>query len=139
MVYSKQGKRLGFLLYDEQADRYRVLYDSIQVEDGLDSQECNYRCGRLDDNLAEEMVAQAGYFVKDPSSFEENKQLKITDITKDADIEIKNGCLSKKATKADFKNVLCITTSYIYNSWKCLRYDKTKDAFVIFFHQTYSD
>jgi hypothetical protein len=139
LIYSKQGKRVGILLYDEQADSYRPLYDSVKVEDELDSLKCNYNCGRLDVNLGEEIANQGESFVKDPLSFLEYGQIKITDITKDKDIVIKDGCLSKKAIKADFKNVLCIASSNIYNSWKYLRYDKTKDAFVIFFCQTYSD
>jgi hypothetical protein len=139
LLYSKQGKRVGILLYDEQADSYKPLYDSVQVEDELDSLKCNYQTGRLDTNLGEQIAVQAGYYAKDPISFLENKQLKITDITRDEDIVIKDGCLSKKATKADFKNVLCIAADYVYNDWKCLRYDKAKGVFVIFYCQAYAD
>jgi len=139
LIYSKQKKSTGILLYNEQADNFKLLYDDVKVENELDSMDCNNGIDRLDANLASEMADQAGYYAKDPASFLENKQLKITDISKDEDILVKDGCLSKKATKADYKNVLCIATSYVYNNWKGLRYDKTKDAFVIFYSQTFAD
>jgi hypothetical protein len=139
IVFDKKEQKISIILYEEQTNNYRKLYREINVEDGLDSLDCNYRCGPLDENLEGEIMYQSQYLVKNPLMYLESKQIKIADIAKDEDIVIKMGCLSKKATKADYKNVLCITTSCVYNSWKCLRYDKSKDLFVIFYCQTFSD
>ncbi|MBO9204918.1 MULTISPECIES: hypothetical protein [Niastella] len=139
IVYDKKHQVISILLYDELADSYRQLYESLKVNDEINKLDCNNDCGRLDENLASEIADQADSYIKDPVSFIANKQIKISDLTKDEDILIKDGCLSKNANNANIKNGLCIATSFVYNNWKCLRYDKAKDAFTIFFSQTFAD
>ena len=121
-------------------NKYLELFRGIKVENGLKDANCNYcTFGSLDYQLADEIVYQEEYLIKKPESYLDSPSCKITDISKDEDFVLKSGCFSKKVSKSNLSNSLCIATSSVYNNWECLKYDKTTNTFLIFYGQAFAD
>lgn len=139
VVYGKSAASVGIMVYDAMANTFSQLYSDIKVENELGSLDCNSARDELNLDIENNLIDQSDYLVKDPAKYLGSPAIKIADISKDKDIMIKDGCLSKRTTKTDLKSALCVSTSTVYNNWACLRYDKTKNIFVIFYSQAYSD
>lgn len=141
IVYDKKNLKISILLYNGTTNTYAELYKDIKVVNGLKNADCNfYSFGTLDYQFANEfLVSNEEYLAKSTESYLEYKPVKITDISKDQDFILKDGCFAKNASKTNLANTLCFATSAVYNNWDCLRYNKTNNTFLIFYGQAFAD
>lgn len=139
VVYNNQQAKVMILVYDALNNKLSALYDDIKVENELKSLNCNSETGDLIRDIEDKIIEQRDDLLKEPAKYLESPAIKIADLSTDKDIMIKDGCLSKHTTKADYKNALCIASSSIYNNWVCVRYNKAKNHFVVFFSQVFAD
>lgn len=140
IVYDKKNQRVSILVYRENTNTYAELFRELKVENGLENADCNYSSfGTIDYQLAGEIIYQEESLVKKPENYLESSPIKITDIAKNEDFFLKEGCFSKKVSKKDTANSLCIATSCVYNNWEALRYNETNNSFVIFYGQAFAD
>ena len=140
IVYDKKNQRVSILVYNEMTNKYLELFRDIKIENGLKDAGCDYSAfGTLDYQLANEIVCQEEYLIKKPESYLESMPCKIVDISKDNDFVLKSGCFSKKVSKDNLLNSLCIATSSVYNNWECLKYEKATNTFLIFYGQAFAD
>ncbi|OQP59536.1 hypothetical protein A3860_37100 [Niastella vici] len=139
VVYNKKKAGIELMVYDALANKFSALYSDIKVENELPSHGCGSAIDTLTKDIEYKIGEQSDDMVKEPAKYLETPAIKIADISKDKDILIKDGCMSKRTTKADCKNALCIATSSVYNNWTCIRYDKAKNSFVVFFSQVFAD
>jgi hypothetical protein len=110
------------------------------VENGLENADCNYSSfGTIDYQLAGEILYQEESLIKNPENYTESSPIKITDISKNEDFFLKEGCFSKKVSKKETSGSLCIATSCVYNNWEALRYNPESDSFIIFYGQAFAD
>src|SRR5690606_4880797 len=140
VVYDKKNQRISILLYNDMADKYAELYRDIKVENGLKDADCNYGAfGTLDYQLASEIIYQEDYLLKKPENYLETSPCKIVNISKDKDFILDRGCFSKKVSKSNLSNSLCIATSCVYNNWECMKYYKATNSFLIYYGQAFAD
>lgn len=116
------------------------MYREIKVENGLKSSDCNYKTfGTLDYQIADELINMGTQLTQNPESALTKVFCKIAKIASDKDFVLNKGCLAKNESKSISGSSLCISTSSTYNNWECLRYDRTKNAFVIYYGQAFAD
>lgn len=140
IVYDKKHTRVSILVYDGLQSRYSELFRDIKVKNGLGDADCNYGTyGTIDYQLANELLDQRDYLIKDPLKQIEYTNCKIADISKDEDFILDSGCFAKGFSADGRSKSLCIPTSSVYNNWECLTYDKNKGVFVIFYGQAFAD
>ena len=140
VVYDNRNQRISILTYNAQTKEYLELFRELKIENGLESADCNYGAfGTLDYQLADEIVYQEEYLIKKPESYLESAPCKIVDLSKDSDFVLKSGCFSKKISKTNLSNSLCISTSSVYNNWECLKYEKATKTFLIYYGQAFAD
>lgn len=141
IVYDVKNNRTKILLFNATTNKYAELYKDIKVENGLENADCgSYSFGTLDYQFAVEHVITNEDAIRiNPKYYLESPPVKITDISKDEDFILKDGCFSKKTSKTNLENTLCISTSSVYNNWECMRYDKTNNTFLIFYSQAFAD
>jgi hypothetical protein len=140
IVYDKKHTRVSILVYDGLQNKYSELFRDIKVKNGLSDADCNYSTyGTLDYQLADELIYQRDYLIKDPLKQIEYTNCKIADISKDEDFILDSGCFAKGFSADGKSKSLCIPTSSVYNNWECLTYDKNKGEFVIFYGQAFAD
>ncbi|WP_289658293.1 hypothetical protein [Flavobacterium panacagri] len=141
IVYDKKNEKISILLYNEKSSTYAELYKDIKVINGLKDANCNfYSFGTLDYQFANEfLISNEDYLEKSIESYLESSYLKITDISKDENFILKDGCFAKNVSKTNLANTLCFATSAVYNNWECLRYDKKSNTFLIFYGQAFAD
>jgi len=142
VVFDKEKTRITILVYDESANKYSELYRDIKVEGEL---ECNYyHYGTLDFKLGQELIYNEENIIGDITKSPKNYMLyynlcKITNILNDDDFVLERGCFAKDVDKKNPLNSLCVATSFIYNNWECLLYDKSKNTFKIIYGQEFAD
>jgi hypothetical protein len=140
IAFDRKHLKVSILVYDEQQNKYSELFRDIKVKNGLVNAECNYGTyGTLDYQVADELIYQRDYLIKDPLKQIENTKCKIIDISKDEDFVLESGCFAAKFSANGKTKSLCIPTSSVYNNWECLNYDKNKSDFVIFYGQAFAD
>lgn len=140
IVYDKKHSRVSILVYDQLQNRYSELFRDIQVKNALENTDCNYGTyGALDYQVADNLIYQRDYLIKDPLKQIEYTNCKIVDITKDEDFILDSGCFAKGFAAGGRYKSLCIPTSSVYNNWECLTYDKSKNEFIIFYGQAFAD
>ncbi|MDY0986592.1 hypothetical protein SOM12_04140 [Flavobacterium sp. CFBP9031] len=141
IVYDAKNNRTKILLFNATTNTYAELYKDIKVENGLENADCgSYSFGTLDYQFAvEHLITNEDAIRINPEYYLESPPVKITDISKDENFALKDGCFSKKASKKNFENTLCISTSPVYNNWDCLKYNKTTNTFLIFYSQAFAD
>ncbi|KIO52547.1 hypothetical protein IW18_11455 [Flavobacterium hibernum] len=141
IVYDTKNIKTSILLYNGKTSTYAELFKDIKVINGLKNANCSfYSFGTLDYQFANEfLVSNEDYLLKSIESFLEYPSIKITDISKDENFILKDGCFAKNVSKTNLANTLCIPTSSIYNNWECLRYNKTSNSFLIFYGQAFAD
>ncbi|WP_294959919.1 hypothetical protein [uncultured Flavobacterium sp.] len=141
IVYDTKNNRTKILLFNAIANTYAELYKDLKVKNGLENADCNsYSFGTLDYQFAEEhLIANEDAITINPEYYLETPPVKITDISKDEDFLLKDGCFSEKSSKTNLENTLCISTSSVYNNWECLQYDKTNNTFLVFYSQAFAD
>ncbi len=143
IVYDKKNQRVSILVYRESAAGYAELFRELKVENGLETANCNYSSfGTIDYQLAGEIIYQEESLIKNPENYLESSPIQITDISKNENFFLKDGCFAKKFAATDKKetaNSLCIATSCVYNNWEALRYDPVNNSFIIFYGQAFAD
>ena len=140
VTYDIMEIRVSILVYNDNKKEYLDLYRDLKIENGLKSAECNYFAfGSLDYQLGNEIVYQEESLIKKPERYLENPSIKICDVLLDNGFVINSGCLSTKVSKNDLSNSLCISTSAVYNNWECLKLNKSKTGFLIFYGQAFAD
>jgi hypothetical protein len=140
IIYDKKRIIISILLYDELQNKYYELFRDIKVKNGLENVECNYSAyGTLDYQVADELIYQRDYLIKDPLKQLADTKCKITDISKDEDFVLESGCFAKNFSADGKTKSLCIPTSSVYNNWECLTYDKSKSEFIIYYGQAFAD
>ena len=140
VVYDTRNQSISILTFNAQTKKYLKLFRELKIENGLESADCNYGAfGTLDYQLADEIVYQEESLTKNPESYLESTPCKITDLSKDSDFVLKSGCFSKKISKTNLSNSLCISTSSVYNNWECLKYEKATKTFLIYYGQAFAD
>jgi len=140
IVYDKKHSRISILVYDGLQNKYSELFRDIKVKNRLENAACNYGTyGTLDYQVADELIYQRDYLIKDPIKQIQYTHCKIADISKDEDFVLESGCFGKGFSADGRTKSLCIPTSSVYNNWECLTYDKNKSEFVIFYGQAFAD
>ncbi|MDF3027560.1 MAG: hypothetical protein K0S23_1867 [Fluviicola sp.] len=140
IVYDQKNQRVSILVYREAKNAYSELFRELKVENGLEHADCNYTSfGTIDYQLAGEIIYQEESLIKNPESYTEYPPVRITDLAKDGDFILKEGCFSKKISQKKTANSLCIATSSVYNNWEALKYDKRNNTFIIFYGQAFAD
>jgi hypothetical protein len=128
------------LVYDGLQNRYSKLFRDIKVKNGLENADCNYGTSRtLDYQLADELIYQKDYLIKDPLKQIEYTNCKIADISKDKNFVLDRGCFAEGFSADGRNKSFCIPTSSVYNNWECLTYDTSKSEFIIFYGQAFAD
>ena len=140
IVYTKKDERILIVLYNENSNKYDVLFRDIKIENRLITANCNYSTSRtLDYQIGEEIIYQKDLLKKNPESYLESTICKVTDITKDKDFILDRGCFSDATFKSNRINSLCISTDSVYNNWECMKYDKERNVFIVFYSQAFAD
>jgi hypothetical protein len=142
VVFDKKNVRISILVYNELTNQYLELYRDIKVQNDLLETNCYFSSFRtLDYQICNEIIYQEDELITDPKRFLEWEICKFTDIEKDQTFVLSDGCLSKKSKNNylnSFKS-LCFSTSIAYNNWECLRYDRDKKIFILFYSQAFAD
>jgi hypothetical protein len=140
IVYDQKNQRVSILVYREAKNTYSELFRELKVENGLEHADCNYTSfGTIDYQLADEIIYQEESLIKNPESYTEYPPIRITDLAKDGDFILKEGCFAKGFSKKDTGNSLCIATSSVYNNWESLKYNEATNSLVIFYGQAFAD
>jgi len=140
IVYDRLDSLISFLVFNDLSKDYFQLYQDLNVETGIKSEECYYGAsGTLDYQVASELVWLKESFIKKPESLSEYTLCMIGDIVGLPNILIERGCSADDYILGSSESALCIGTSLVYNNWDCLRFDKERNAFIIFFGQAFAD
>ncbi|MDP5200454.1 hypothetical protein [Flavobacterium sp. DG2-3] len=141
IVYDVKDNRTKILFFNAATNTYAELYKDLKVKNDLEDANCNgYSFGTLDYRFAvDHLVTNEDAITINPEYFLEFIPVMITDISKDENFLLEEGCFSKKASKTNLENTICISTSSAYNNWECLKYDKTNNTFSLFYSQTFAD
>lgn len=140
IVYDRLDNLISFLVFNDLSKDYFLLYQDLNVETGIKSDECYYGAsGTLDYQVASELVWQKESLIKKPESLSEYTLCMIGDIVGLPNILIERGCTAHDYILGSSESALCIGTSLVYNNWDCLRFDKEKNTFIIFFGQAFAD
>lgn len=139
VMYDPEEQCISILLYNSLLGDGGKLYRDYKVENGLKNAKCHYsNFGTLDYQLASEIVYMKESLIKDPKSLSENIVCLIANFTKDKNYAPEGGCFSTKTPKKP-ENALCIATSFVYNNWECLAYNKKTESFLIYYGQAFAD
>jgi len=140
IVYDKKNERILIVAYNENSNRYDVLFKDIKIENRLKTAHCNYSpFVTLDYQVGEEIIYQKDILIKNPERYLEFPICKVANITKDKDFILENGCFSDTTFKSNHAYSLCISTDSVYNNWECMKYDKKRNVFIIYYGQAFAD
>ncbi len=139
VAYNTEKNNITLLLYSENRG-WGALYRDYKVATGLENAGCNYGMfGTLDYIVADELVYLKDGLVQHPESLLELLPCMITNFAKDENFTPENCCFAKGFSKKDMANSLCIATSFVYNSWECLKYNPATKSFTIYYGQAWAD
>jgi hypothetical protein len=142
IVYDRKNIRISILLYNELTNLYKELYRDIRVQNDLIEKYCYSSVFRtLDYHLCNEIIYQKDNLIKNPKILINYEMARLADITDDERFVLSDGCFSNKLSKNEmsgFKS-LCISTDSVYNNWECLKYDKNRGIFILFYSQAFAD
>ncbi|MNI36421.1 hypothetical protein D3C73_904690 [compost metagenome] len=140
IVYDKEKYQIEILLFDQKNKRFKTLYRDVQVSNLLRQSDCYYANGTVDYNIGAELIYQEDYIRSSQSNYliDENTFL-IDNISTNNIFDLKRGCLSRDFPTNAMANTLCIPTSSVYANYQCLKYNKTKAVFEIYFSQEFAD
>ena len=139
-VYDTLNARITILFYSQVKDLYLSLYNEINVVNGLKATPCNYSNNySIDFMIGDEIVSSKEFYLKHPKDFLERVYVQISDLKKNENIYVDKGCINKKVNKKYKTNAVCITTSFVYNNWECLKVNELNGVFTIFYGQAFAD
>ncbi len=142
IVYDRQNARISILLYNDSTDQYGELYRDIKVENGLATAKCNYFAfGTLDYQLGNEIRNIKNALRENSYLVSTLEYCKCTNISTDPALSHLKGCFARSFNKNNVGGftALCIATSFAYNNWECLKYDRSRNIFIIFYGQASAD
>lgn len=140
IVYDKEKYQIEILLFDQKNKRFKTLYRDVQVSNLLHQSDCYYANGTVDYSIGAELIYQEDYIRSSQSNYliDENA-FSINNISTNHIFDLKRGCLSRDFPTNAMANTLCIPTSSVYANYQCLKYNKTKAVFEIYFSQEFAD
>lgn len=141
LLYDKKNIKTSILIYNDQTKKYAILYKDLKVKNDLKNSDCyNANFGTLDYVVADEwLVSSEDALLKSTEYYLESAPIKITDLSKDENFALSDGCFAKKHSKTNVANSLCVSTSSVYNNWDCLQYDDVTNTFTVFYSQAFAD
>ncbi len=140
VVYNNKKHRVEIVVFDQKNKLFKTLYHDLQVSDLLRQSDCHYSNGTLDYSIAAELIYQEDYLRSSQSNYlTDEKAFSIENISTNNIFDLKRGCLSKGFVQKAMANTLCIPTSSVYANYQCLKYNKTKAVFEIYFSQEFAD
>lgn len=138
IIYDKKENRIIILVFDEMSNEYFRLYKDLMVENGLE--DCYYGSyNTLDYQIGDELIWQEEYLIKQGESYLQYSPCRITDISNDPNIILSRGCFANDFSKTNTFMSLCIPNSSVYNNWECLKFDKSRNLFIIYYGQAFAD
>jgi len=140
VVFDRNNIRISIIIYNELTNQYNELYRGVKVLNTLLQKDCYHSAFRtLDYQIGNEII-YCEDLPKDYKKFNWDI-IKITNITEDDDFIISKSCnaINEMGIHANTSNSLCISTDRAYNNWECLKYDKKKDLFILYYCQTFAD
>jgi len=140
VVYDKEKYQIEILLFDQKNKLFKTLYRDVQVSNLLRQSDCYYANGTVDYSIGAELIYQEDYIRSSQSNYliDENA-CSIDNISTNNIFDLKRGCLSKDFPANAMANTLCIPTSSVYANYQCLKYNKPKAVFEIYFSQEFAD
>ncbi len=139
-VYNKGNHRIEITLFDHKSNTYNTLYKEFKVVNTLQNLDCSSSFGSLDYLVASELIDQEDYIRLNNSNYLiDDNSFDVTDISTNKNFDLQQGCLNKKFSKEAMANSLCVPTSSVYANFQCLKYNKKKQIFEIYFSQEFAD
>lgn len=140
IVFDKNQSLIKILVYQTDKDRYRELYRTVKVENGLEDADCNYFAfGTLDYQMGEEILEQKEFLEKNVGQFFLAEPIITNGLKEDENFAPDHGCFSKGMSIAKKVRFVAIPTSQVYSNWECLTYQSASDSFLIFYGQAFAD
>lgn len=140
MLYNKDNHHIEITLFDHKRNTYNTLYKELKVVNTLQNLECSSSFGSLDYLVASELIYQEDYIRLNNSNYLiDDNSFDVTDISTNKNFDLQQGCLNKKFSKEAMANSLCVPTSSVYANFQCLKYNKKKQIFEIYFSQEFAD
>ena len=140
IIYNKDNHRIEILLFDQKNNSFKTLYDELKVFNTLQKMDCSSSFGTLDYLVASELIYQEDYIRLNNSNYliDENSFC-VDNISTNKTFDLKRGCLNKNFSRDALSNTLCVPTSSVYANFQCLKYNKAKQIFEIYFSQEFAD
>lgn len=140
ILYDKDRQQVDILFYDQKNASFKFLYRDINVSNTLRQSDCFYASTTLDYVIADELIYQEDYMHLNKSNYLiDDHGFSIDNIAVDKQFDLKRGCLNKDFSRQDMSNTVCIPTSSVYANYQCLKYNRTKQIFEIYFSQEFAD
>ncbi|MGE8429094.1 MAG: hypothetical protein ACN6O7_14530 [Sphingobacterium sp.] len=140
IVYNKDNHRIEIILFDHKNNTFNTLYKELKVVNTLQNLDCSSSFGSLDYLVASELIYQEDYIRLNNSNYLiDDNSFDVTDISTNRNFDLQRGCLNKKFSKDAMVNSLCVPTSSVYANFQCLKYNKKKQIFEIYFSQEFAD
>ncbi|CAM3858634.1 MULTISPECIES: hypothetical protein [Sphingobacterium] len=140
VAYNKEKYQIEIILFDQKNKRFKILYRDVHVSNLLRQSDCYYTNGTIDYSIAAELIYQEDYIRSSHSNYLiDDKAFSVENIATNHIFDLKQGCLSKDFPTKAMANSLCIPTSSVYANYQCLKYNKTKELFEIYFTQEFAD
>lgn len=140
IAYNKENHRIEIVLFDQKSNSFKTLYKELKVVNTLQNLDCSSSFGTLDYLVASELIYQEDYIRLNNSNYLiDDHSFDVTDISANKNFDLQRGCLNKNFSKDTLSNTLCVPTSSVYANFQCLKYNKTKQVFEIYFSQEFAD
>ncbi|QRQ60086.1 hypothetical protein [Sphingobacterium multivorum] len=140
IVYNKDNHRIEIILLDRKNNTFNTLYKELKVVNTLQNSDCSSSFGSLDYLVASELIYQEDYIRLNNSNYLiDDNSFEVTDISTNKNFDLQQGCLNKNIAKDAMANSLCVPTSSVYANFQCLKYNKKKQIFEIYFSQEFAD
>lgn len=140
IVYNKDNHRIEIVLFDQKNNSFKTLYSELKVVNTLQNMDCSSNFGTLDYLIASELIDQEDYIRLNNSNYLiDDNSFCVDNIATNKNFDLQRGCLNKKFSRAAMSNTICVPTSSVYANFQCLKYNKTKQVFEIYFSQEFAD
>ena len=140
IVFDKDQSIIKILVYQTDKNGYRVIYQTVKVENGLEDAGCNYGAfGTLDYQMGEEIIEEKEFLEKNVGQFLLAEPIILNGLKEDENFAPDHGCFSKGMSIAKKVSFIAIPTSQVYSNWECLTYQSASDSFLIFYGQAFAD
>lgn len=140
IVYNKDNHRIEIVLFDQKNNNFKKLYSELKVVNTLQNMDCSSSFGTLDYLIASELIYQEDYIRLNNSNYLiDDNSFDVTNISTNKNFDLQQGCLNKNVSKDAMANSLCVPTSSVYANFQCLKYNKAKQVFEIYFSQEFAD